>query len=164
MHDVDLSKSTLLTRPDLHEATDGEFKGWRTWAFDSFLNHTGPFWHRVEPDGMVRCAFRVQKKHLNGAGNVHGGCLLAFVDYCVFAIPGLVLDGPAVTVSLCADFLDAAREGELIEATGEVTPADCSLFFVRGQLKSGERLLFTFAGTIKRVTRKVRTEAEVDSR
>ncbi|WP_213291004.1 PaaI family thioesterase [Bradyrhizobium sp. sGM-13] len=165
MHDLgDISRFALLNRPDLHEATEGEFKGWRTWTFDTFLNCTGPFWHRVEADGMVRCAFRAQRTHLNGAGNVHGGCFMAFVDYCVFAIAGLVLEGPGVTVSLSGDFLGAAREGELIEATGEVTHAGGTLIFVRGKLKSGERLLLTFSGTIKRVNRKVRTEADVDSR
>jgi len=158
----DISKSALLTRPDLHEATEGEFKGWRTWTFDSFLNQSVPFWHRVDADRTVRCAFRAQKKHLNGHGNVHGGCYMAFVDYCVFAIAGLVLDGPGVTVSLSSDFLNAAREDELIEATGQVTRAGGSLIFVRGELKSGERLLLTFSGTIKRVKQKPRTCGNIE--
>lgn len=136
---------------NMHEATDGEFKGWRTWTSDTFLNDTGPFWHRIEPNGAVLCAFRVQPKHLNGLGNVHGGCLMAFVDYCVFAIAKPVLNGPGVTVSLSGEFLGAAREGELIEANGEVTHAGGSLIFVRGELKSRDRRLFTFSGTIKRI-------------
>lgn len=136
---------------NMHEGTDGEFKGWRTWTSDPFLNDTGPFWHRVETSGAVRCAFRVQPKHLNGFGNVHGGCLVAFVDYCVFAIANHVLNGPGVTVSLSGEFLGAARDGELIEATGEVTHAGGSLIFVRGELKSRDRRLFTFSGTIKRI-------------
>ncbi|UPK28214.1 PaaI family thioesterase [Bradyrhizobium sp. 195] len=154
MHDSKGTKSSLLSRPDLHEATEGEFKGWRTWTFDSFLNLTGPFWHRVEADRSVRCAFRAQEKHLNGAGNVHGGCFMAFVDYTIFALAGFVLDGQGVTVSLCTDFLGAAREGELIEATGEVTRAGGLLIFVRGELKTSDRLLVTFSGTIKRLRRK----------
>lgn len=158
MHDLsDISKSALLTRPDLHEATEGEFKGWRTWTFDSFLNGNGPFWHRVNADRTVHCAFRAQSKHLNGHGNVHGGCFMAFVDYCVFAIAGLVLEGPGVTVSLSSEFLDAARENELIEGTGQVTRAGGSLIFVRGELKSGDRMLLTFAGSIKRLKQKART-------
>ncbi|MCK1352437.1 PaaI family thioesterase [Bradyrhizobium sp. CW7] len=156
---IDISKSALLTRSDLQEATEGEFKGWRTWTFDTFLNENGPFWHRVEADRSIRCAFRAQKKHLNSGGNVHGGCFMAFVDYSLFAIAGLVLDGPGVTVSLSSEFLDAAHEDELIEATGEVTRAGGSLIFVRGELKSGERLLLTFSGTIKRVKQKPRTIA-----
>jgi acyl-coenzyme A thioesterase PaaI-like protein len=159
----DISKSALLTRPDLHEATEGEFKGWRTWTFDSFLNQNGAFLASCGADRTVSCAFRAQTKHLNGNGNVHGGCFMAFVDYCVFAIAGLVLDGPGVTVSLSSDFLEAAREGELIEATGQVTRSGGSLIFVRGELKSGERLLLTFSGTIKRVKQKARTGANGES-
>jgi acyl-coenzyme A thioesterase PaaI-like protein len=150
----DLTKSAFLNRPDLHVGTDGEFAGWRTWSRDSFETHTGPFWHRMEDDGSIRCAFRVETKHLNGSRNVHGGCFMAFADYCLFAIAGPILHGPGVTVGFSCEFLDAAREGELIEGTGEVTRAGGSLIFLRGQLTSGERTLFTFSGTIKRVKRK----------
>jgi len=148
------TKTPPPRRPDLHVATEGEFKGWRTWIRDSFENHIGPFWHRIEEDGSVRCAFRVEKKHLNGSGNVHGGCYMAFADYSLFAIATHVLDGRAVTVNFACEFLDAAREGDLIECTGEVSRAGGSLIFLRGKMTSGERLLFTFSGTIKRVKRK----------
>jgi acyl-coenzyme A thioesterase PaaI-like protein len=150
----DLIKSAFLKRPDLHVGTDGEFAGWRTWSRDSFESHTGPFWHRMEDDGSIRCAFRVETKHLNGSRNVHGGCFMTFADYCLFAIAGPLLHGPGVTVGFSCEFLDAAREGELIEGTGEVTRAGGSLIFLRGQLTSGERTLLTFSGTIKRVKRR----------
>ena len=69
--------------------------------------------------------------------------------------PLSVLQGPGVTVSFACEFLDAAREGELIECDGEITRAGGSLIFLRGVLRSGERSLFTFSGTIKRVKWKV---------
>jgi acyl-coenzyme A thioesterase PaaI-like protein len=147
----ELSKTAFLHRPDLHVATEGEFTGWRTWIRDSFETHVGPFWHRMDENGRVHCAFRVEKKHLNGMRNVHGGCFMAFADYCLFAIASAELEGPGVTVAFSCEFLDAAREGELVECTGEVTRAGGSLIFLRGMLKSGERSLFTFSGTIKRV-------------
>lgn len=152
MHD--LTKTPPPHRPDLLVATEGEFRGWRTWHRDNFESHIGPFWHRFEEDGRVRCAFRVQKKHLNGGSNVHGGCYMAFADYSLFAIASHVLDAPAVTVIFACEFLDAAREGELIESTGDVTRAGGSLIFLRGEMMSGERRLFTFSGTIKRIKRK----------
>jgi uncharacterized protein (TIGR00369 family) len=142
-------------RPDLVIATEGEFAGWRTWSRDTFESHNGPFWHRLDDDGKVRCAFRIEKKHLNGLRAVHGGCMMTFADYCLFAIASRELQAPAVTVAFACEFLDAAVEGELVEATGEVTRAGRSLIFVRGMLKSGERPLFTFSGTIKRVKRKI---------
>jgi acyl-coenzyme A thioesterase PaaI-like protein len=151
----ELPKTAFPSHPHLYVETEGEFAGWRTWRRDSFETHTGPFWHRVDENGRVKCAFRVEQKHLNGSGNVHGGCLMTFADYSLFALASSVLQGPAVTVSFASEFLDAAREGELVECEGEITRAGGSLIFLRGMLKSGERSLFTFSGTIKRVKRKV---------
>ena len=151
----DLTKSAFLNRPDLHVETSGEFAGWRTWSRDNFETHNGPFYHRMEDDGRIRCAFRVEKKHLNGMRNVHGGCFMAFADYCQFAMAATVLHGPGVTVSFAGEFLDAAREGELVEGSGEIMRAGGSMIFLRGLLSSGERKLFTFSGTIKRVKRRM---------
>ena len=94
---------------------------------------------------------------------------LAGASLAVLALPGCVamqqqrlapgeapvLQGPAVTVAFACEFLDAAYEGDLIEADGEVTRAGGSLIFVRGLLKSGDRALFSFSGTIKRVKKRV---------
>jgi len=155
----DITKSAFLNRPDVHMGTEGEFAGWRTWTRDAFESNNGPFWHRMEPDGTIRCAFRVEKKHLNGMRNVHGGCFMAFADYCLFAFAAPVLQGPGVTVSFACEFLDAAREGELVEGTGGITRAGRSLIFLRGELKSASRALFTFSGTIKRVKWKLPSTA-----
>ena len=69
----------------------------------------------------------------------------------LFAFASPVLQGPGVTVSFACEFLDAAHAGDLIEATGEITRAGGSLIFLRGMLNCGERKLFSFSGTIKRV-------------
>ena len=150
-----LTKTAFLNRPDLHVETTVEFKDWRTWSRDNFETNNGPFYHRMEDDGSIRCAFRVEKKHLNGAHNVHGGAFMSFADYCLFAVASPLLQGPAVTVSFGCEFLDAAREGERVEGTGEIMRAGGSMIFLRGVLRSGERPLFTFSGTIKRVKRQM---------
>jgi acyl-coenzyme A thioesterase PaaI-like protein len=150
----ELAKTAFLRRPDLHVETEGEFAGWRTWRRDNFETHNGPFWHRMEDDGRIVSAFRVEQKHLNGMGNVHGGAFMAFADYCLFAMASPILEGPGVTVSFACEFLDAARAGELIEGSGEIMRAGGSMIFLRGLLKSAERPLFTFSGTIKRVKKR----------
>jgi acyl-coenzyme A thioesterase PaaI-like protein len=150
----DLTKSAFLNRPDLHIETAGEFTGWRTWSRDNFETNNGPFYHRMDEQGRIHCAFRVAKKHLNGMSNVHGGCFMAFADYCLFATAAPVLDGPGVTLSFACEFLDGAREGELVECSAEIMRAGGSMIFLRGFLKSGERSLFTFSGTIKRIKRR----------
>ena len=153
----DLAKSAFLKRPDLHVGTEGEFAGWRTWSRDAYETNNGPFWHRMEDDGSIRCAFRVANKHLNGGNFVHGGCFMSFADYCLFATAAPILQGPGVTMSFACEFLDAAREGELIEGRAEVTRAGNSVLFMRGMLTSGERRVLSFSGTIKRVKRDIPT-------
>ena len=152
----DIAKSAFLNRPDLHVGTEGEFAGWYTWTRDPYETQNGPFWHRMEHDGRIRCAFRVEKKHLNGAKNVHGGCFMSFADYCLFATAAPILEGPGVTLSFACEFLDAAREGELIDGSAEITRAGKSIIFLRGLLSSAERPLLSFSGSIKRVARKPR--------
>ncbi|KJC62447.1 thioesterase [Bradyrhizobium sp. LTSPM299] len=156
----DLSKTAFLEASRLHVETEGEFAGWRTWTRDNFETHSGPFYHRLDENGRVRCAFRVENKHLNGSGNVHGGCFMTFADYCLFALASSELQGSGVTVGFSCEFLDAARQGELIECDGEVTRAGGSLIFLRGTLRSGARMLFTFSGTIKRMKRKPAVQAD----
>jgi acyl-coenzyme A thioesterase PaaI-like protein len=160
----ELAKTAFLRRPDLHFETEGEFAGWRTWRRDNFETHNGPFWHRMEDDGRIVSAFRVEPKHLNGMGNVHGGAFMAFADYCLFAMASPILEGPGVTVSFACEFLDAARTGELIEGSGEIMRAGGSMIFLRGLLKSAARPLFTFSGTIKRVKKRSPAVANPESR
>jgi uncharacterized protein (TIGR00369 family) len=137
-------------------ANEGEFAGWRTWARDRFETSNGPFYYRQESDGRIRCAFRADGRHMNGSGNMHGGCLMTFADFSLFAIASRELGATqGVTVSFNAEFIDAAIEGELIEADGEVVRAGRSLIFLRGTLRSAGRPLLTFSGTIKRIGKPV---------
>ena len=152
----DIAKSAFENRPGLDVGTEGEFKGWLTWKRDAFETHTGPFWHRMEADGTIRSAFRVEKKHLNSGKIVHGGCFMAFADYCLFAAASPIMDGSGLTVAFACEFIDAAREGELVEGFVEVTRAGGSLIFLRGVLKSDQRTLLTFSSTIKRNKRRAR--------
>ena len=137
-------------RGDVHVETEGEFAGWRRWTRDGFESQAGPFYHRMDEEGRVTCAFRVGRQHLNGLRNVHGGCYMAFADYCLFATASPVLEGPGVTLSFSCEFLDAAQEGELVIGSCEITRAGRSIIFLRGTLKCGERPLFTFSGSLKR--------------
>ena len=78
----------------------------------------------------------MEKKHINGSGAVHGGCLMAFADYCLFALGNkILLDGRGVTLSFSSEFIDAAYEGELVEGHGEVVRAGRSIVFMRGTLR-----------------------------
>ena len=80
-----------------------------------------------------------------------GGCLMTFADFSLFAFASRELGTvPAVTVSFSAEFIDAAKVGELIEAEGEVVRAGRSLIFLRGTLRCDGRPLVTYSGIVKR--------------
>lgn len=131
----------------------GEWAGWNAYSADPYEDLSGPFYYRVEADGTVRCAFRAEQKHMNAGGRMHGGCLMTFADIAMFQIAYQEMEGASgVTVQLDSTFIDGGYVGELIEATGQVTKAGKSLIFVRGQITTGERLLMTFSGVIRKFT------------
>ncbi|KJS38725.1 MAG: thioesterase [Hyphomonas sp. BRH_c22] len=132
------------------EVTEGEFKGWKTWPEEPFEHDTaGPFYMRTDDQGQV-AAFRAQRKHMNAGGVMHGGCLMTFADYALFAIAHHGMEGVyGLTVAFTSEFLDGALEGELIEARGEVLRQGRSLTFVRGLVTANGRPVLNFSGTIK---------------
>ncbi|MCA8890700.1 MAG: PaaI family thioesterase [Hyphomonas sp.] len=130
----------------------GEFAGWTTWKDEPFeFESAGPFYFRVDEEGAV-AAFRVQRKHMNAGGVVHGGCLMTFADFSLFAIGHEAMEGAyGVTVAFNAEFISGALEGERLEARGDVLRKGGSLSFIRGII-SGEdgRPVMNFSGTIKK--------------
>ncbi len=137
------------------EVTQGEWAGWRVWSADPYEILSGPFYCRQDSSGAMICAFRAAAKHMNGGGFMHGGALMTFADYALFCIGHEALaDGGSVTASLNGEFIDAAREGELIEARGEVVRAGGSLVFIRGLVETAGRPLLNFSAIVKKVRRR----------
>lgn len=130
----------------------GEWAGWTNWPDEPFEHDTaGPFYFRIDDKGPV-AAFRAERKHMNGAQVMHGGCLMTFADFALFAIANSDMDGGyGLTVAFTSEFLDGPKVGEWVEARGEVLRAGRSLVFVRGIVTSDGRPCLNFSGTIKKV-------------
>ncbi|MFZ3035314.1 MAG: PaaI family thioesterase [Parvibaculum sp.] len=135
---------------------DAGFKGWD--GTDPFEDHVGPYFSRKNENGDVICAFEAEPHHVNGGGFLHGGCLMSFADYSLFAIAGDVLEGPAVTVSFNAEFTAASPGNQIVYSRGDIVRNTGSMVFLRGQVYSGtgddELILLNFTGIVKRVKRK----------
>jgi uncharacterized protein (TIGR00369 family) len=131
---------------------EGEWADWfLVRGVDPFEDLAGPFYMREEPDGTYRSAFRVEAKHTNGSGNAHGGCLMTFADFSLFAIARAALpDFESVTVSLNGEFVGPARLGERVESTGEVIRAGRSMVFIRGLVTADGRNALSFSGVVKK--------------
>ena len=133
--------------------SEGPFKGWSTWSggADPFESSIGPFCFR-EDEGGVRCAFMPTRAHLNGGGAIHGGALMSFADFSLFAIARHALRGAkAVTVTFNSEFIAAGAPDQMAEASGEVLRATRSMIFVRGLITQGERTLLAFSGALKKI-------------
>jgi uncharacterized protein (TIGR00369 family) len=134
---------------------DGEWAGWQIWSPDPYELLSGPFYARRDEEGRMVCAFRAERKHMNGHGAMHGGCLMTFADYALFCIAtDDIGDAGTVTASMSCEFIDAAFEGQVVEARGEVIRSGKSLVFVRGMLTSAGRPLLSFSSILKKVGRK----------
>ena len=135
--------------------TDGEFAGWKNWAHDAFETRAGPFYYREDEDGAAVCAFRAERRHMNGGGFMHGGCLMTFADFALFSIAEREMAGSwGVTVNLSGDFLEAVRAGQLVEARGEVTRGGGKTVFVRGLVTADGAPALSFTGIIRKVSRR----------
>ncbi|MHA7818154.1 MAG: PaaI family thioesterase [Erythrobacter sp.] len=136
------------------QCPEGEFAGWYHWNHDPFETRSGPFFMRRENDGSYVSAFRAEPHHMNGAGFMHGGCLMTFADFALFAIATDELEGSnAVTMNLASDFLGAAQAGALMEARGEVTRGGGKTIFVRGLITGDGAPCLSFTGIIRKVRR-----------
>jgi uncharacterized protein (TIGR00369 family) len=137
------------------EVLDGPLKGWTTWGkgADPFETANGPFCFLAAEDG-VRCAFQPRREHLNGAGALHGGALMSFADFSLFAFAHNVLGGvKAVTLTCNCEFLAAGGCDGLVEARGEVLRETRTLVFARGLVTQNARALLAFSGTLKKMPR-----------
>ena len=136
--------------------TEGPFAGWTTWSggSDPYETHIGPFYFRQE-DGLARCVFEPQRRHLNGGGAIHGGCLMSFADFSLFAIAHNALrDTHAVTMTFNSEFIGAGALDGWVEARGEIIRDTRSVVFVRGVVTQAERPLLSFSGTLKKIARR----------
>lgn len=132
--------------------TEGEWAGWHHYpGGDPYEDLVGPFYSRVDEKGPI-CAFRPERRHMNGAGAMHGGCIMSFADFCLFEIarePLSQASGSSVTATFNGEFVGAALEDRIVECRGEVVRAGRSLVFVRGLITQDDNPIMSFSAVLK---------------
>jgi len=109
-----------------------------------FLETTGPYFYRKEPNGGFVIGLRVLPKHANARGGAHGGLLMTLLDIALGYSSGLSQNPPAklTTASLAADFVGAPKVGDWIEAHVDVQKVGGRLAFANAFLVvDGERVV-----------------------
>ena len=115
----------------------------------SFGQLIGPVYERPEDDGMFVRALRVEDKHTNLGGVVHGGVLMSFADVILGTVSYRHAGRPGMSVRLISDFVSPARVGDWLEGRGTVTKATRSIVFAQGALTVEGRTILTVSGTYK---------------
>ena len=145
------SKMTLVT--------EGEWAGWHQYPAAVIRSRilAGPFYARVDEQGRQVCAFRAERKHMNGGMFMHGGCVMTFADFCLFWIAREAIDGTnSVTATFNGEFVGTAGIGDLVECSGEVVKAARSMVFVRGIISNASRNgepMMSFSSVLKKTPR-----------
>lgn len=121
-------------------------EGWRARRAAGLLGEVGPLWARREGDAWAY-GLLADRRHVNGAGVVHGGMLVTLADQALSLIAWEALGRrPCLTVQLDSQFLGTVRPGEFIEARGTIVHRGGTLLALRGTLTVGARVVVTVQG------------------
>ena len=117
-----------------------------------FFDMIGPVYARRDtPEAAPIFAFRAGRKHTNQRDVVQGGMLVTLGDHTLAIACWTAAQGPCATISLNTDFLGPAREGDWVEARGEVTKMTRSLVFGKSYVYANGNLILTATGVWKRL-------------
>ena len=131
----------------LHAALPKDAEDISLRGFNKFV---GPLYRLPDEGGLPRYGFVVAEKHMNGAGTVHGGMLMALADVSMSRTSRMTTDAETCsTVALSCDFLAPGRLGDVIECRVRVTRRTRTMVFMSAEVSAGERLLLTACGVWK---------------
>ena len=112
-----------------------------------FNQLVGPYYYRLIDDSAV-FGMRVEKRHCNSGGRLHGSMICAIADIALGNNVGLalskagrerkthgdVMGAPISTVGLSTDFTGSAKEGDWIEVHVDVHKTGNRLVFANAYL------------------------------
>ncbi len=115
-----------------------------------FMDLIGPVYH-LQGAEILHLAMRVEKRHCNSLGTVHGGLLATLADIAsVRALVQKVDNGKrAFSLNLNLDYIGTAHEGAWLEAHVQLRKESGSIGFTTCEIREGERLVMIANGTFK---------------
>jgi uncharacterized protein (TIGR00369 family) len=114
-----------------------------TRLIDPFEIHVGPIFE-TGVKGLKRYALRVDERHINMRGIVHGGMYMTFADAALGQAAWDATDhAPSVTLNMQAQFLHGAVLGDLIEVAPVVMRKTRALLFIRGDFTVEGEMVFS---------------------
>ena len=114
-----------------------------------FSELLGPLYAKPTESGPV-VGVRVAPEHANRAGRAHGGLLMALADIAVSraARASIPPGSTFATASLQIAFLEAASEGDWLEAEPRIDRLGRSMIHTSCEIRSGEKLVARVLATV----------------
>lgn len=132
-----------------NSAFDPASAGWEIGQSAAFGTLVGPVW-RKEVGDRLHFGFIVAPKHINRAGNVHGGMLMTLADQSMAMAARPATGGKRqATMELNIQFVGPAHLGEFVEAHPTVVRVTRSVAFMEVKMFVGKRLVASASGIWK---------------
>lgn len=112
----------------------------------------GPIFDRTTSNGFKR-GFRIEPRHLNAGGVLHGGMVMTFADIVLAQAVGKVAEPPFVTIRMTTDFIGIAFEGDWVEGTAVAEAPVDGIVAVRGTIEARGGVIASAQGLFKTLRR-----------
>jgi uncharacterized protein (TIGR00369 family) len=104
-----------------------------------FLETSGPFYAR-RAEGEVTIGMRVERRHCNSMGTMHGGMILAFTDVSLTVGSNILAKTKRFlpTLSVTCDFIGPAKAGDWVQVPVKVLRVTRSYVFSQALIETLE--------------------------
>ena len=139
----------MTAAPTADAAVPAGFRLFR--AEEGFIGANGPLYFRKD-EGLFQMGFRVEPRHTNPMGILHGGMMATFCD---MLLPMSALWLGAVgkrflpTISLQIDYLGPSPLGAWVQGEGQVLRTTRSLVFAQGLVQADGAPVARVSGVFK---------------
>ena len=118
-----------------------------------FIAHNGPL-NVLHQGTLVKFGFRVERRHSNPMGNLHGGMMASFCDMLlplsVHRQNAEVADRFLPTISLQVDYMGAAPLGAWVQGEGQVLRTTRNMLFGQALVTANGEPALRVSGVFKR--------------
>ncbi|MDA1100796.1 MAG: PaaI family thioesterase [Proteobacteria bacterium] len=113
-----------------------------------YTTHNGPYFHQLE-SGRFRHGLRVQQRHCNAHGSLHGGMMSSFADGLLATAVRHETKLRGVTIRMICDLIGAVEAGAWLEGSAWLSGRDGDMAFAAAEAFADGELIFTASGVFR---------------
>ena len=114
-----------------------------------YTTHNGPYFHKVDDDGRFSHGLRVQHRHCNVHGSLHGGMMSAFADGLLATAVSRGTARRGVTVRMVCDLIGSVDAGAWLDGTAWLAGQEGDMAFAEAEAFADGKLVFSASGVFR---------------